>query len=170
MQAGHFSVPDAAEWLLQGQYPRHRLVKQSSQPAETPFAAFNPPKEAAGTSESHPSPTGSGASPSLVLKPSQSSNLSPDLLPLESRIKQDKSDFEDHERQRVAQEAKAERIQKKQERELVLKRIAEDRKSLQRKIHTSAVTETSPPSGQVQKLGGNIQTNVDNNCILMTLV
>ncbi|XP_062235414.1 uncharacterized protein si:ch73-173p19.1 isoform X1 [Platichthys flesus] len=164
MQAGHFSVPDAAEWLLQGQYPRHKLVKQSPQPAENPFSAFNPPKEAAGTSESHPSPTGSGASPSLVLKPSQQS---PEPLPVESRIKQDKSDFEDHERHRVAQEAKAERIQKKQERELVLKRIAEDRKSLQRKIHTSPVTETSPPSGQPQKLGGNSQTNVDNNCILM---
>ena len=49
-----------------------------------------------------------------MLKPSQSSNLSPELQPLESRIKQDKSDFEDHERHRVAQEAKAERIQKKQ--------------------------------------------------------
>ncbi|XP_019962910.1 uncharacterized protein [Paralichthys olivaceus] len=166
MQAGHFSVPDAAEWLLQGQYPRHRLVKQSSQPAETAFSAFNPPKEAAGTSESHTSPSGSGASPSLVLRPSQSCNLSPEPLPVESRIKQDKSDFEDQERQRVAQEARAERIQKKQERELVLKRIAEDRKSLQRKIQT-VVTETSPPSGQGQKLGGNSQTNVDNNCILM---
>lgn len=93
MQAGHFSVPDAAEWwvdsalflnlvnnnsvmfvqflnddskcrvplsyvdrLLQGQYPRHRLVKQSSQPAETAFSAFNPPKEAASTSESQTCP------------------------------------------------------------------------------------------------------------------
>lgn len=54
-----------------------------------------------------------------------------------------------------------------QERELVLKRIAEDRKLLQEKGQTSAVTETSPPSGQGQKLGGKIQTNVDNNCILM---
>lgn len=49
----------------------------------------------------------------------------------------------------------------------MLKRIAEDRKSLQEKIQTSAVTETSPPSGQGQKLGGKILTNVDNNCILM---
>ncbi|XP_039983584.1 uncharacterized protein si:ch73-173p19.1 [Xiphias gladius] len=167
VQAGHFSVPEAAEWLLQGQYPRHRLVKQSSQPVETAFSAFNPPKEAASTSESHTSPTESRVCPSLVLRPSQSCTLSPEPLPVESRIKQDKSDFEEQERQRVAQEARAERRQKKQERELVLKRIAEDRRSLQEKIQTSAATETSPPSGQGQKLGGKIQTNVDNNCVLM---
>lgn len=53
------------------------------------------------------------ASPSLVLKPSQSCNLSPDPPPIESRIKQDKSDFEEQQRQRVAQEARAERRQKK---------------------------------------------------------
>lgn len=49
----------------------------------------------------------------------------------------------------------------------MLKRIAEDRKTLQEKSQTSGVKETSPPSGQGQKLGGKIQTNVDNNCILM---
>uniref|UniRef100_A0A672I0T2 Uncharacterized LOC115394255 n=1 Tax=Salarias fasciatus TaxID=181472 RepID=A0A672I0T2_SALFA len=152
MQAGHFSVPEAAEWLLQGQYPRHKLVKQPSQPAETAFSAFNPPKETANTSEAHTSP---------------SCSLSPDPTPVESRIKQDKSDFEEKERQRVAQEARAERRQKKQERELVLKRIAEDRRSLQEKSQTSAAPESSPPSGQGQKLGGKVQTNVDNNCILM---
>ncbi|KAF1373161.1 hypothetical protein PFLUV_G00257440 [Perca fluviatilis] len=167
VQAGHFSVSDAAEWLLQGQYPRHRLVKQSSQPAETAFSAFNPPKEAASTSETQTSPSDSRASPSLVLRPSQSGTLSPDPLPVESRIKQDKSDFEEQQRQRGAQEAKAERKQKKQERELVLKRIAEDRRSLQEKNQTSAATEMSPSSGQGQKLGGKIQTNVDNNCVLM---
>ncbi|XP_051267049.1 uncharacterized protein si:ch73-173p19.1 [Dicentrarchus labrax] len=167
VQAGHFSVPDAAEWLLQGQYPRHRLVKQSSQPAETAFSAFNPPKEAASTSETQTSPSDSRASPSLVLRPSQSGTLSPDPLPVESRIKQDKSDFEEQQRQRVAQEARAERRQKKQERELVLKRIAEDRRSLQEKIQTSAATETSPPTVQGQKLGGKVRANVDNNCVLM---
>lgn len=164
VQAGHFSVSDAAEWLLQGQFPRHRLVKQSSQPAESAFSAFNPPKDAASSSESQTSPTDCGASPSLVLNSSESSNLSSDPLPVESRIKQDKSDFEEKERQRVAQEARAERKQKKQERELVLKRIAEDRRSLQQKVQTSS--ETSP-SVQGQKLGGKIETNVDNNCVLM---
>ncbi|XP_041669772.1 uncharacterized protein si:ch73-173p19.1 isoform X1 [Cheilinus undulatus] len=166
VQAGNFSVADAAEWLVQGQFPRHTLVKQSSQPADTAFSAFNPPKEAAGTSEMHTS-SDSKASPSLVLRPSQSCNLSPEPLPVESRIKQDKSDFEEQQRQRVAQEARAERRQKKQERELVLKRIAEDRRSLQQKLQTNAAAEASPPSGQGQKLGGRVQTNVDNNCVLM---
>lgn len=53
------------------------------------------------------------ASPSLVLQPSHSGSLSPEPLPIESRIKQDKSDFEEQQRQRVAQEARAERRQKK---------------------------------------------------------
>lgn len=47
----------------------------------------------------------------------------------------------------------------------MLKRIADDRKSLQEKMQTTS--ETSPPGAQGQKLGGKIQTNVDNNCILM---
>ena len=152
-----------------------------------------------------------------MLRPSQSSSLSPEPQPVESRIKQDKSDFEEQQRQRVAQEARAEKRQKKQvrtsrtdrcrsisassatlalslfnhtekemfkadtertfclvfgggflqERELVLKRIAEDRRSLQEKIQTSAAAETSPPNTQGQKLGGKVETNVDNNCILM---
>ncbi|KAM9712730.1 uncharacterized protein ACNS7B_023178 [Menidia menidia] len=164
VQAGHFSVTDAAEWLLQGQYPRHKLVKQASQPAETAFSAFNPPKEAANASTSHTPPSDSRGS--LVLRPQPCVQPS-DQPPVESRIKQDKSDFEEKERQRVAQEAREERRQKKQERDLVLKRIAEDRRTLQEKVQTSPVTETSPPSDQAQKLGGKIQTNVDNNCILM---
>jgi len=50
---------------------------------------------------------------------------------------------------------------------MVLKRIAEDRRTLQEKVQISAVPETSPPSDQGQKLGGKIKTSVDNNCILM---
>lgn len=53
------------------------------------------------------------ASASLVLKPSHPGSLSPEPLPIESRIKQDKSEFEEQQRQRVAQEARAERRQKK---------------------------------------------------------
>uniref|UniRef100_A0A4W6EGL0 Si:ch73-173p19.1 n=1 Tax=Lates calcarifer TaxID=8187 RepID=A0A4W6EGL0_LATCA len=162
VQAGHFSVPEAAEWLLQGQYPRHRLVKQSSQP-ETAFSAFNPPKEAASTSESPTSPTDSRG---MLLNRHNHATSPQNHYRLSRASKHDKSDFEEQERQRVAQEARAERRQKKQERELVLKRIAEDRRSLQEKSQTSTSTETSPPGGG-QKLGGKIQTNVDNNCILM---
>ncbi|MEQ2194670.1 hypothetical protein XENOCAPTIV_001221 [Xenoophorus captivus] len=50
---------------------------------------------------------------------------------------------------------------------MVLKRIAEDRKTLQEKNHTSSATDKSPPSCEGQKLGGKIQTNADDNCILM---
>lgn len=49
----------------------------------------------------------------------------------------------------------------------MLKRIAEDRRSLQEKMQSGAPTQTSPLSGGGQKLGGKIQTNVDNNCVLM---
>lgn len=50
---------------------------------------------------------------SLVLRPSQSCSPSLEPSPVESRIKQDKSDFEEQERQRVTQEARAEKRQKK---------------------------------------------------------
>lgn len=52
--------------LLQGQFPRHRLIKESSQPAETAFSAFNLPKDAAhqSTSGSHNVPAdGEGMAP-----------------------------------------------------------------------------------------------------------
>lgn len=49
-----------------------------------------------------------------MLQPSHSGSLSPEPLPIESRIKQDISDFKEQQRQRVAQEARAERQQKKQ--------------------------------------------------------
>uniref|UniRef100_A0A1A7YYE5 Uncharacterized protein n=1 Tax=Iconisemion striatum TaxID=60296 RepID=A0A1A7YYE5_9TELE len=167
VQAGHFSVTEATDWLLQGQYPRHTLGKKSPQPAETAFSAFNLPKEAPSTSTSPSSPPDSTARSSLVLKPSHPSPQLTDPPLIESRIKPDKSDFEEKERQRVAQEVRAEKRQKKQEREMVLKRIAEDRRKQQEKIQTAPVSEATAPSSEPQKLGGKIQTNVDNNCILM---
>ncbi|KAL1006892.1 hypothetical protein UPYG_G00078570 [Umbra pygmaea] len=169
VQAGHFSVAQAAEWLLQGENPRHKLVRNPPQPVGSAFAAFNPPKDApCPTSTSQTSPTGSSG-PSLVLGTTQPSSPSPAPLPLESRIKQDKSDFQEQQRLRVANEVKNERKQKIQERELVLKRIAEDRKSLQEKSQPRAPTETTSPPGtdQGQRLGGSVQTKVDNHCILM---
>ncbi|XP_033841666.1 uncharacterized protein si:ch73-173p19.1 [Periophthalmus magnuspinnatus] len=162
VQTGHLSVPEAAEWLLQGQSPRHRLTQQPSRPAETAFSAFNPPKQVSGTNASPSDST----YPSLVLKSSQSCNFSSEPLQVESRIKQDKSDFEEQQRQRVAQEAREQRKQKKQERELVLKRIAEDRKTLQVKNQTAPVSEAPLSTNEGQKLGGKIQTSVEN-CILM---
>nr|XP_024003262.1 uncharacterized protein LOC111973581 [Salvelinus alpinus] len=171
LQAGHFSVPDAAEWLLQGESLRHKLVKNPSQPVGTSFAAFNPPKDAENscTSQAQTSPTDSRG-PALVLGPPQPSSPSTDTPPLESRIRQDKSDFQEQQRMRVANEARNERRQKKQERELVLKRIAEDRRSLQeKKTQPSTPTETTSPPGssEGQRLGGTVQTSVEHNCILM---
>ncbi|CAL8401468.1 unnamed protein product [Gadus morhua 'NCC'] len=173
VQAGHFSVADAAEWLLQGQNVRHKLMKRPSEPAESAFSAFNPPKDQGGPG-SHGGSADSGASRSLTLgspsPPGVSSPPPPDPLPpLESRIKPSLGDFEEQQMQRLAQEARSERRQKKQERELVLKRIAEDRKCQQEKKKTASSAEESqttktPPA---QKLGGALQTNVDNNCILM---
>ncbi|XP_010883825.2 uncharacterized protein si:ch73-173p19.1 isoform X2 [Esox lucius] len=170
VQAGHFSVPHAAEWLLQGENLRHKLVKNPPQPVGSAFAAFNPPKDAPClSSTSQTSPTGSRA-PCLVLGCPQPSSPPTAPPPLESRIRQDKSDFQEQQRLRVANEARNERKQKIQERELVLKRIAEDRKSLQeKKTQPSTPSETTSPPGnsQGQRLGGTVQTNVDNNCILM---
>ncbi|CAB1340641.1 unnamed protein product [Coregonus sp. 'balchen'] len=138
VQAGHFSVPDAAEWLLQGEHLRHKLVKNPSQPVGTAFAAFNPPKDAGSscppsTSQSQTSPTDSRVHPQTPGRWS----------PVSGRTR---------------------------ERELVLKRIAEDRRSLQeKKTQPSAPTETmSPPdSSKGQRLGGTVQTSVEHNCILM---
>ncbi|XP_036378807.1 uncharacterized protein si:ch73-173p19.1 isoform X1 [Megalops cyprinoides] len=160
VQAGHFSVPEAAEWLLQGGSPRHKLVKQSSQPLETAFSAFNPPKHQDALSTAG----------SLQPESSNSKTKGPaSPLPLESRIKQDKNEFEEQQRQRVAQEARAEKRQKKQERELVLKRIAEDRRSLQEKSQPTGQQEPSPFSSPAEghRLGGRVQTSVGNHCILM---
>ncbi|TRY90270.1 hypothetical protein DNTS_005124 [Danionella cerebrum] len=165
IQAGFFSVTEAAEWLLQGGSPRHKLVKHASGPIETAFSAFNPPKEAISSNNNQQSES---TGPSLVLEP-PSTNAYPrnEHPPLETRIKQDKSNFHEQERQRVAQEARQEKRQKKQERELVLKRIAEDRRSQQQKNQTEPSAETTPPSGQGQRLGGRLETSLDNHCILM---
>ncbi|XP_048870237.1 uncharacterized protein si:ch73-173p19.1 [Brienomyrus brachyistius] len=168
MQAGHFSVPEAAEWLLQGAGPRHKLVRESSQPTETAFSAFNPPKtsETLGSAGTSPPPAAedSGNKGAVAL-----SGPTTELPPLGSRIKHDRSGFQEQQRQRVAQEARAERRQKKQERELALRRIAEDRRSLQEKSQPGGQA-LSPPAatpGQGQRLGGRVQTSVDNQCLLM---
>lgn len=160
MQAGCFTVTEAAEWLLQGGGPRHRLMKQTESSTNA-FSAFNRPK----------SPTESErAGSALVLNPAVLNPPAPspaaELQPLESRIKQDKSSFQQQQRERAAQEAQHERRQKKQERELVLKRIAEDRRQQQEK---ASVPSASVPSASSQgnTLGGQLQTSMDNQCILM---
>uniref|UniRef100_A0A4W4GXM4 Uncharacterized protein n=1 Tax=Electrophorus electricus TaxID=8005 RepID=A0A4W4GXM4_ELEEL len=160
IQAGCFSVPEAAEWLLHDGSPRHRLVKQSQSSANA-FSAFNPPKDVPGCSTSAATQS-EGTGLSLVLNPPA---LAPKSVkeppPLESRIKQDRSNFQEQQRQRLAKEVQVERKQKKQERELILKRIAEDRNTQQEK------SQTSPPKTQEQRLGARVHTSTDNQCILM---
>uniref|UniRef100_A0A8B9KAV3 Si:ch73-173p19.1 n=1 Tax=Astyanax mexicanus TaxID=7994 RepID=A0A8B9KAV3_ASTMX len=157
MQAGCFTVTEAAEWLLQGGGPHHRLRNQTESPTNA-FSAFNPPKS---TTPSPSEQTGSSLvlNPTVLSPPAQSP--AEELQPLESRIKQDKSSFHQQQREKAAQEAQHERRQKKQERELVLKRIAEDRRLQQEKASVPSA------SSQGNTLGGQRQTSVDNQCTLM---
>ncbi|XP_049341397.1 uncharacterized protein si:ch73-173p19.1 [Astyanax mexicanus] len=157
MQAGCFTVTEAAEWLLQGGGPHHRLRNQTGSPTNA-FSAFNPPKS---TTPSPSEQTGSSLvlNPTVLSPPAQSP--AEELQPLESRIKQDKSSFHQQQREKAAQEAQHERRQKKQERELVLKRIAEDRRLQQEKASVPSA------SSQGNTLGGQRQTSVDNQCTLM---
>lgn len=132
--------PSPFKRLLQGQYPRHTLVKKSTASSDPALSAFNPPKDGA-SSSALPASSCDGrgdqikvdqmgrrmialdlfgssflvpASSSAVLKLSDPSAPSPDPPPVESRIKQDKSDFEEKERQREAQKVLAEKRQKMQ--------------------------------------------------------
>ncbi|XP_063062726.1 uncharacterized protein si:ch73-173p19.1 isoform X2 [Engraulis encrasicolus] len=163
MQAGHFSVPEAAEWLLQeGGGPRHKLMKQPGESTGTAFAAFNPPIAGPSTPNN---PAKEGASLTLGQAPPPVPPVQ--TPPLELRIRQERSSFEDQQRLKVAEEARAERRQKKRERELVLKRIAEDRLIQQEKSQTEAASDTPCSSEQGNRLGGRIQTSVDNYCMLM---
>ncbi|XP_031440137.1 uncharacterized protein si:ch73-173p19.1 isoform X2 [Clupea harengus] len=166
MRAGHFSVPEAAEWLLQGGSPRHKLVKQPGQPTGTAFSAFNPPIENPSLQDAtQDSPESIGASLTLGQPSAPGSSTEPP--PLDMRIRQDRSIFEDQQRLRGAEVARAEKRQKKQERELVLKRIAEDRRILQEKSQPESPAEGPVSGAPGQKLGGRVQTSVDNHCLLM---
>ncbi|KAI4880451.1 hypothetical protein NFI96_011280 [Prochilodus magdalenae] len=156
VQAGCFTVTEAAEWLLQGRGPHHRLTKQAESPTNA-FSAFNPPKNTA-VSPSQAQQTG----PDLVLNLATSSPApKTEPQPLESRIKQDQSNFQHQQRHKEAQDAQHERRQKKQERELILKRIAEDRRLQQEKVQASTT------SSQGNTVTGQRQSSTDNQCILM---
>ncbi|KAK3541212.1 hypothetical protein QTP86_016815 [Hemibagrus guttatus] len=146
-QAGCFSVPEAAEWIVRAGSPRHTLVPRSG-PVSNAITAFNRPKDVQGAQTE-----AKGAD--LVLH-----HPAAETEPVKSRIKQN-NDFLAQERQRAAEHARAERRQHTQERELILKRIAEDRRAQQEKhTATPTVSEREKPSEQVQ-------SNTDTNCILM---
>lgn len=153
VQAGCLSVQDATDWLLQGGSPSYRLQPQYTLPSGSlglAISAFNPPKMQETT-------TCQGIS---VQENKQQVDMS-----LFSSRRVDKTDIEKQQRERMAHEAKAEKRSKKADHEMVLKRIADDRKCVQEK------SQPTPPqlcsSQQGHKLGGKIQTVVDNQCILM---
>uniref|UniRef100_H3ALW5 Uncharacterized protein n=1 Tax=Latimeria chalumnae TaxID=7897 RepID=H3ALW5_LATCH len=94
-----------------------------------------------------------------------SSSSQAETSPFGSRLKLNRKGFEQQERERITQEVKAERRNKKKDHELALKRIADDRKCLQEKCKAAQQSETSAQQGQ--RLGGKVQTAVDSCCLLM---
>ncbi|XP_043923515.1 uncharacterized protein LOC122798540 isoform X2 [Protopterus annectens] len=153
IQAGCLSVQDATDWLLQGGSPSYRLQPQYSTPSGSlglAISAFNPPKM---------------QETATNLGLSVQENKQEDLSLISSRNRVDKFDFEKQQRERLAQEAKAEKRSKKADHEMVLKRIADDRKSVQEKSQPTTPQVCSSQQGY--KLGGKVQTVVDNKCVLM---
>ncbi|KAJ1098463.1 hypothetical protein NDU88_003574, partial [Pleurodeles waltl] len=82
-----------------------------------------------------------------------------------SRMKRDKKGFDEQQRDKLAQEVKAEKRNKKKDHEMVLRRIADDRKMLQEKTVHASNHETT--SQMAQRLGGKVQTTDANICFLM---
>uniref|UniRef100_H3ALW4 UBX domain-containing protein n=1 Tax=Latimeria chalumnae TaxID=7897 RepID=H3ALW4_LATCH len=166
VQAGHLSIQEATEWLLQGGDQKYRLQQQHSKTLGAAIDAFNPPKShemqvGKETSQSHQAE----GENSCIIITYLSGNHSAETSPFGSRLKLNRKGFEQQERERITQEVKAERRNKKKDHELALKRIADDRKCLQEKCKAAQQSETSAQQGQ--RLGGKVQTAVDSCCLLM---
>ncbi|XP_053872829.1 uncharacterized protein LOC128830925 isoform X1 [Malaclemys terrapin pileata] len=186
VQAGSLSLQEATEWLLQ-----ERGQRLQTAPPEEPggaIAAFNLPKlqEVPLGSEAPsaklrlpgacpPAPLGSspwqateGASPSLSLSappgPSSPRGPGPEAGP-SCRMKASRKELEEQQREQLAQEAKAEKQNKQKERELVLQRIADDRRSVQAKTQWAQITD--PPAAQGHRPEGRAQLASDGQCLLM---
>ncbi|XP_078393374.1 uncharacterized protein LOC144676983 isoform X1 [Cetorhinus maximus] len=160
LQAGIFNVQDATEWLLQGGDHAKRGQESRGSVAGA-MSAFNPPF-AQGLAPKLPYSVGSQRhSPAETGSPPQAAS-SP-ALPL-SRRNLNLKEFEEQQREHVAQQIKAERRKKQKDHELALKRIADDRENL--KAKSASACQPDPPQ-QGQRLGGKVQTAVGNHCILM---
>ncbi|TSK98384.1 hypothetical protein Baya_5298 [Bagarius yarrelli] len=131
--------------------PRHTLVPRSG-PVSNAISAFNRPNDV---------PGGHTEEKAAALVLHQPASAKPE--PVKSRIKQN-NDFLAQERQKAAEHARAERKQNTQERELILKRIAEDRRA-QLEKHTVA-----PPVSEQETPSKRVQSSTDNSCTLMTVV
>ncbi|CAM4525518.1 unnamed protein product [Lepidochelys olivacea] len=186
VQAGSLSLQEATEWLLQ-----ERGQRLQTAPPKEPggaIAAFNLPKlqavpvgsEAPGAEHSlpgacPPTPLGSspwqataGAAPSLSLSapPGPSSARWPGTEAGHScRMKGSRKELEEQRREQLAREAKAEKQNKQKERELVLQRIADDRKSFQAK--TQRAQKPDRPAAQGHRPEGPAQLASDGQCLLM---
>ncbi|XP_078519005.1 uncharacterized protein LOC144784230 isoform X1 [Lissotriton helveticus] len=159
VRAGIFSVQEAAEWLLRGGELRHQLQSaSSSQSGASAIGAFNPPR----VQDLSSSPGTGTNSQELLGSPSPSCE---EVAPPSSRMKLDKKEFDEQHRDKLAQEVKAEKRNKKKDHEMVLKRIADDRKMLQEKTLSASKHDTA--SQMAQRLGGKVQTAAANYCLLM---
>ncbi|KAG6926056.1 hypothetical protein G0U57_012870 [Chelydra serpentina] len=157
VQAGALSLQEATDWLLQERGQR----LQTAPPGEPggAIAAFNLPKLQEG-------PSGSEA-------PSAEHGLPGPISPgwpgpeagHSCRMKASRKELEEQRREQLAQEAKAEKQNKQKERELVLQRIADDRRSFQAK--TQRAQKPDPPAAQGQRPEGRAQLASDGQCLLM---
>ncbi|XP_039384015.1 uncharacterized protein LOC120399630 isoform X2 [Mauremys reevesii] len=166
-----------------------RLLQERGQrlqtaPPEEPggaIAAFNLPKlqevplGSEAPSACPPAPLGSspqqateGAAPSLSLSAPPGPSF-PGWPGAEAGhscgMKASRKELEEQQRERLAQEAKAEKQNKQKERELVLQRIADDRRSFQAKTQWAQMLD--PPAAQGHRLEGRAQLASDGQCLLM---
>nr|XP_048698014.1 uncharacterized protein LOC125632995 isoform X14 [Caretta caretta] len=81
------------------------------------------------------------------------------------RMKGSRKELEEQRREQLAREAKAEKQNKQKERELVLQRIADDRKSFQAK--TQRAQKPDRPAAQGHRPEGPAQLASDGQCLLM---
>ncbi|KAM9163490.1 uncharacterized protein ACDP82_001268 [Pangshura tecta] len=176
VQAGSLSLQEATEWLLQ-----ERGQQLQTAPPEEPagaIAAFNRPKvqdvplgsEAPRAAPRLPgAPPGSspwqateGAAPSLSLSAPPGR---PGAEAGRSRGMKASRELEEQQRERLAQEAKAEKQKQQKERELVLQRIADDRRSFQAKTQWARMPD--PPAAQGHRPEGRAPLASDGQCLLM---
>lgn len=147
VRAGCFKVQDAAEWILQGGQPRGTLLIQP--PAEPgAVSAFNPPLE--GASRESSSSSGSPSSPELQPLPS-------------TRRLQQRREYEERHSARLAREVMEEQRTKKKDRDLVLRRIAEDRQVQHNKEKTVSAGNEQPESREHP----SVSLTDHNPCALM---
>ncbi|XP_030047822.1 uncharacterized protein LOC115461903 [Microcaecilia unicolor] len=165
IQAGFLSVQEATEWLLQGGQERWRLQTVPAHEARTSaIAAFNLPCFPQ-LQEPQTSPEASATENSP-----QACSLIPccgygDGIAQSSRLRLEKQEFEEKQRVQLAQEVKTERRNKKREHELVMQRIADDRKSFQEKAQQ--VPKLDLPPQPSQKLESKVLRAGEARCLLM---